>query len=1635
MLFKYSCLRFFFMFFIFWKWNFVKGMGFESCHFNTSTSFVMCDCSNLGLTGITEPLRADVTVLILRNNSLQTISADVFVEASNLRHLDLSHNQLTSIQENTFSNLPKLRRLYLSNNLIISFDSSSLRNLQNLKVLQINDNRLSAIPNLNDLSALLDLQLQGNSLNSIIATDFQVSRKLQYLDLSRNQIHSIGVQVFGNMNNLVHLNLSRNQLRTLDPATFERQVSLEGLDIAYNCLRTFNLTIFNGLSSPKIKVLNLTGNDLYSLPSNLFERLEYLTNLQVADNNIQAWKQSFFYYATTLEVLNLAGNSLDNLDKNMFSRQQRLRVLNLSRNRIEDVKESLLDIMTLESLDLSSNNIRKLPTNLLSAPLQLKEIFLSGNLLNSTPEFAFYLNLEIIRLDENRITGMYNGDFDKLRMLTQLDLSKNYIREVQVDAFSGATSLTSINLRRNELQTLPTELFRRLQQLVTLDLRENLWQCDCVLFDFLQSLPNMLELVASSEVLCRTPPSLAGQPIDDSVRELCSGVDTQIGRNARTIHVIAITVTVVVVIVGFFSVLFLRFWIKHKGEKDTFQFGVPSQAQHPTTQARTGTLPLPPSSEDDNVQNSEPFPYYLSIDTLRPDAKNQYDTIQRMPNQNMFHNNGVDYGTDGYLSASEIGPSHYTPMSNIYLQPKKVTAQNESKKTSTMANAMPNIEDTYLQRVPKAGWQTTLRRWFDFYLIKTFSVISWLIFWCWISIFQKTLFFMMAICKLVVLFLTLIPVSSQSTGSSCKAYSKLSGTYYNCSGRGVRSIPMNIPYQTETLLLKDNAIKQVRSNVFVTLTNLHSLDLSNNRINNIQMSGFLGLTNLQILNLSGNSLVQLPVELFRPIRGLETLILSNNRIEYIQVELFKDLAQLTTLDLSNNRIKKIHDNTFSDLIHLQELYLQSNSISTLTDNTLNGLLELELLYMKQNKLLSISSEFQLLTRLKFLDLGGNFITTIDPDAFNNFGRLTELGLENNNLSSVPRAVGQSSSLQLTLRELYLGNNPIREVPDSAFGRFTYLEDLQLDHMKLSELNVDAFKGMPKLRHLWLNSNKLKTIQKETIIPLRHLLKLQLDENYWNCDCSLFGLVQYLDQHPELNAKAKGEIPCHTPLIRVGQPITTVLELSCDLESENFQSRTSSDPPKEMTKKQALLVAIPTTFVMTITLMLLLLIASCSAKKWIQSSVKEKPVNMQARLRRHQNVQREHSKNYGFEVQAYATLEPPVPSPLPTRKTLQPYAYAYVDKRGSMQATVNSFKLHSINMHKKSVLSISVIFLILKFSINFPMIESQEFEVLTGSIEVEVCSLNHRLEFCFNDVVERGSSSKTSSRIHFNLNPSIEGLTKHLTIRIDMDCKNCDLLNFITKLPLVSEYETNFTECASGNKINSMLGDIYQDLIGGDSINSSCCWNTNSSTCWNITCKELSRITTLPLPTDPQRHILAILVVVIAIIVVISIIAIFGVYRHGKRMIVELENDTQHRSRIQPGSSMPSINMNMSDESTDLEDSGPVPMAIEIVEPSKIKPTSFAMIGNPLSRKRSVDSNGYAVPDVHSIRSLNGFPNRNMSTIEINSNNVQDGFGNGHMPVIPEDEDGYLMPNQQSHQRKKVIGYFTRVPSDIDESDA
>ena len=241
---------------------------------------------------------------------------------------------------------------------------------------------------------------------------------------------------------------------------------------------------------------------------------------------------------------------------------------------------------------------------------------------------------------------------------------------------------------------------------------------------------------------------------------------------------------------------------------------------------------------------------------------------------------------------------------------------------------------------------------------------------------------------------------------------------------------------------------------------------------------------LKKLIVASNQLSEISPEI-KNLPALTVLDAHDNQITKLPEEL-EELKELTKLHLSHNKISQF-PSTFCNLVSLKCLLLSGNAVENLPDN-FGYLVNIEELDLCQNKLTMLPNSFGNLKTLKKLNLSKNEISSL-PVSFEFLTSLCDLDLSSNKLVELPSGFGKLTSLEIVecrynlissikkftenanIKQLFLGYNRLRDLPDDIFSEFPYLVSLDLRDNSLSKL-PESLLSLSLLERIDLTNNNV-----------------------------------------------------------------------------------------------------------------------------------------------------------------------------------------------------------------------------------------------------------------------------------------------------------------------------------------------------------------------------------------------------------------------------------------------------------------------------------------------------------------------------------------------------------------------------------
>jgi len=314
----------------------------------------------------------------LRRSGLTAVPASL---TRSVRTLILTENRLKGIRCGDLDSYPLLRELDLSQNDIETIEDDALGRLEQLVVLRLSFNpKLRVVPP-GLPSGLTNLELVGNSIESVGSTDFQGLRHLRTLNLSGNALRELSAGAFRPLEALESLDLSSNDLEALHADALEGLSRLQVLRL--NGLRHLvrpaswlpfpvapeRLTVLDVSNSPvlaaqlladtaaltamrQLSELRMENDGLVTLRPDLPSLVGRLRKFRLRDNLLNCSDSALsWFFSSALDVDDARCASPDSLRGQALSSLRRMPRITLKDSAELDSTSSAPSLMTTTHLD------------------------------------------------------------------------------------------------------------------------------------------------------------------------------------------------------------------------------------------------------------------------------------------------------------------------------------------------------------------------------------------------------------------------------------------------------------------------------------------------------------------------------------------------------------------------------------------------------------------------------------------------------------------------------------------------------------------------------------------------------------------------------------------------------------------------------------------------------------------------------------------------------------------------------------------------------------------------------------------------------------------------------------------------------------------------------------------------------------------------------------------------------------------------------------------------------------------------------------------------------------------------------------------------------------------------------------
>jgi len=772
-----------------------------------------------------------------RHAATLSVAIDAFVGLPSLTHLDLSNNYIRSIPQDELCQLSALRHLNMSKNELRSLDDLGL----------VSNGNSNAVRQVNCLSGLTMLDVSGNEITSLKSAHLNGQfPEMKELRLNKNFIRFVeddsasSTAASKSKCSLNFLDLSDNQISSLPSGIFRPCESMTELHLANNSLSTLEESLFDGLGS--LEILDLSGNLLVSsqLRPRLMRDLVSLVELVLSRNQFDKVVDIFSTMSASLKVLKLDHNSLTALPSKMFSSLTTLKELDLSHNNIAKIEATAFHGLTgLTHLLLGQNKLNNLVNEVFNSCAQLLVLDLSKNRLSSTPSaIAALQQLQTLDLSENSIASIADAPFLKMKQLWRLQLNGNQLSNITVGLFSQLLAIQILDLSSNKIGYVEKKSLDSNRHLQAVRLDNNQLSSMSGLFT---NLSGLMWLNISSNRITEFDYSML--PANLRWLDISHNRISDLG--------------------NYFDLT---------GELKLAELDVSFN-----TLSLLGPHNIPDSIEtllvnDNRISQIVPYTFFKKTRLTKVDLTvNSLNSIDR---------NALRLSSD------------VTRLPEFFLTGNPIECNCEMvwfKSINSPDNLhnyplVSDIESIYCKLVyaPERAFvplvEADNEQFLCPYTTHCFAL-------CQCCDFDA------CDCEM-----------SCPDNCTCFHDSAWSKNIAVCSNSGFEALPEKLPMDATEIFLDGNLFPELNSHTFIGRKNLRVLHLNNSQIHTIQNRTFNGLKSLTGLHLQDNQLTSLEGYEFEALVNLRELYLDNNLIEKVSNITFKFLRSLEILHLQGNRI-------------------------------------------------------------------------------------------------------------------------------------------------------------------------------------------------------------------------------------------------------------------------------------------------------------------------------------------------------------------------------------------------------------------------------------------------------------------------------------------------------------------------------------------------------------------------------------------------------------------------------------------------------------------------------------------------------------------------------------------------------------
>lgn len=421
--------------------------------FDHLTSLEELDLSDNEIESLDESTFEKLTslqTLYLGGNRLEHLPTRIFEFLPNLRNISLENNRIALIDGNIFRNNPKLENVWLNGNKIKVLSHTMFEVQRFLEYVDLQHNDCINQFFEGNMIEQLRLDILKNCQVKEIQTEpvtFRPDTKPSILKKPQEEVQPSyeyednGPSRIDPNEEIEILNVAGNKVFCEFGETFSSYVNsdLYTCKITSQSIDNSDFSIKDVPQNNRVKRTVIESKNVNYLPQNIGESFPHLLELEVRNSSLKSVKPENFLNLRKLKLLDLSGNDLHFIEPQTFDELSSLEVLTLSDNKIKCFDELRLSSLTI--LNLDGNSLSFFDPKAFSKLWELIEINLANNNLNeiSGDLFRFNTKLEIINLSDNKIQSIDATTFESFPNIKIINLSSNICIDKVFDADSLQT--------------------------------------------------------------------------------------------------------------------------------------------------------------------------------------------------------------------------------------------------------------------------------------------------------------------------------------------------------------------------------------------------------------------------------------------------------------------------------------------------------------------------------------------------------------------------------------------------------------------------------------------------------------------------------------------------------------------------------------------------------------------------------------------------------------------------------------------------------------------------------------------------------------------------------------------------------------------------------------------------------------------------------------------------------------------------------------------------------------------------------------------------------------------------------------------------------------------------------------------